>query len=153
HERLIPALHRLAGRLLVAVDQAKLQFERAFLAWKHNDKRAQYLLKANELRLIERYTEQIPWGSDAQEKWTFLRASKRRRNIISASAVAAVCALIGMSWFASMQYQLGEQRRFLRESGYPPALYDWQHQLKTLALVEKFDLERFTWLSSQLVEE
>ena len=38
HERLIPALYRLTGKLLAEVDQAKLKFQNAFQAWQVNDK-------------------------------------------------------------------------------------------------------------------
>jgi len=37
--------------------------------------------------------------------------------------------------------------------GYPPMLYDSQRQFRKLALTEPLDLERFTWLSSDSVEE
>jgi hypothetical protein len=82
HERLIPALYRLTGKLLAEVDQAKLKFENAFVAWQKN-----------------------------------------------------------------------EAKRFLGDIGYPSELYDSQHQLKKLALTEPLNLERFTWLSSDSVEE
>jgi hypothetical protein len=68
HERLIPALYRLTGKPLAEVDQAKLKFQNAFQAWKTNDKHSHYLLKAKELRLVERYETQIPWGKDEQER-------------------------------------------------------------------------------------
>jgi hypothetical protein len=41
HERLIPALYRLTGKLLAEVDQARVKFQNAFQAWKTNDKRRQ----------------------------------------------------------------------------------------------------------------
>jgi len=115
HERLIPALYRLTGRLLAEVDQVKLKFENAFLAWQKNDKRSHYLLKAKELRLVERFETQIPWGKDEQEKKNYLQRSKRRRRFVRVAAVAAGLALIGSSWVAELQLQRFENRRFLRE--------------------------------------
>ncbi|MGH9753568.1 MAG: hypothetical protein ACREA2_12360 [Blastocatellia bacterium] len=153
HERLIPALYRLTGKLLVEVDQAKLKFENAFLAWQKNDKRSGYLLKAKELRLVERFETQIPWGRDEQEKKNFLRRSKRRRRFVRATAVAAGLALIALGWVAGLLFQRYEHRKFLGDEGYPPELYDSQHQLKKLELTEPLNLERFTWLSSDSVEE
>ncbi|MGE0886751.1 MAG: twin-arginine translocation signal domain-containing protein [Blastocatellales bacterium] len=153
HERLIPALYRLTGKLLAEVDQAKLKFQNAFQAWKTNDKRSAYLLKAKELRLVERYESQIPWGNDEQEKKGFLRVSQRRRTFLKGAATAAVTALAGGSWASYLWYQRSEGTRYLRESGYPEELYDWQHQLKKLELTGPLDLERFTWLSSQSIEE
>src|SRR5262245_24320660 len=153
HERLIPALYRLTGKLLAEVDQARLKFENAFVAWQKSGERSHYLMKGKDLRLVERFETKIPWGATAQEKQSFLNRSKRRRRFVKVAAVAAGLALIGLGWVASLQYKQFEDRRFLRESGYPPVLYDSQRQLKKLALTEPLDLERFTWLSSNLVEE
>jgi Leucine-rich repeat (LRR) protein len=153
HERLIPALHRLTGKLLGEIEQARLRFENAFLAWQKNDKRGHYLLKGKDLKLIERNASQMPWGSAEQEKQNYLWQSLRRRSLIRVGAMATILALIGLGYAGSLQYQRLEARRYLSESGYPPQLYDWQHQLKKLELAESLDLERFTWLSSKSVEE
>ena len=153
HERLIPALYRLTGKLLAEVDQAKLKFQNAFQAWQTNDKRSRYLLKGKELRLVQRYETQIPWGQDEQEKKSFLFRSKRRRQFVRAATVAAVLALIGVGWFSILQYQRLENRRYLTESGYPAELYDFQHQLKKLEMTEPLNLEHFIWLSSDSIEE
>ena len=67
--------------------------------------------------------------------------------------MAAVLALIGAGWFSILQYQRFENRRYLTESGYPAELYDFQHQLKKLEMTEPLNLERFTWLSSDSIEE
>lgn len=152
HERLITALYRLTGKLLAEVDQAKLKFQNAFQAWQTNDKRSRYLLKGRELRLVQRYETQIPWGKDEQEKKSFLFQSKRRRQIVWAATVAVMLALIGAAWFSILQYQRFE-RRYLTENGYPAELYDMQHQLKILVLTEPLNLEHFTWLSSDSIEE
>lgn len=119
HERLIPALYRLTGKLLAEVDQARLKFENAFLAWQKNGERSHYLMKGNDLRLVERFETKIPWGANAQEKQSFLNSSKRRRRFVKATTLAAGFALIGLGWVASLQYQRFEGRRFLRENGYP----------------------------------
>jgi hypothetical protein len=153
HERLIPALYRLTGKLLAEVDQARLKFENAFLAWHKNGERSHYLMKGNDLRLVERFEAKIPWGANAQEKQSFLNRSKRRRRFFKVAMMAAGLALIGVIWVASLQYQRFDGERFLSDSGYPLELYDSQHQLKKLALTEPLNLERFTWSSSDLVEE
>lgn len=153
HERLIPALYRLTGKLLAEVDQAKLKFQNGFQAWHTNDKRSRYLLKGKELRLVQRYETQIPWGKDEQEKKSFLFRSKGHRQLVRAATVAAVLAMIGTGWFSIQQYQRFEHRKYLTESGYPAELYDFQHQLKRLELNEPLNLEHFTWLSSDSIEE
>ena len=153
HERLIPALYRLTGKLLAEVDQAKLKFQNAFQAWKNNDKRSHYLLKAKDLRLVERYETQIPWGNDEQEKKSYLNRSKRQRSLMRVASVTAAVLLIAAGWVANLWYQRYEHTRYLFEGGYPRELYDWQHQLKKLEMTEPLDLERFRWLSSDSVEE
>ena len=153
HERLIPALYRLTGKLLAEVDQAKLKFQNAFQAWQTNDKRWRYLLEGKELRLVQRYETQIPWGQDEQEKKGFLFRSKRRRQLDWVALVIATLLLIGASLFAIVQYLRVENRRYVTESGYPSELYDFQHRLKKLELTEPLNLERFTWLSSDSIEE
>jgi len=153
HERLIPALYRLTGKLLAEVDQAKLKFQNAFQAWKTNDKRRHYLLKAKELRLVERYETQIPWGNDEQEKKNFLRISQRRRMFIKGAAVATIIAVTVISWASYLQYQRSNGESYLSANDYPPSLYDWQHRLKKVELIQPLNLERFTWLSSNSLEE
>src|SRR5436853_1245922 len=154
HERLIPALYRLTGRLLAEVDHAKVKFQNAFQAWKINDKRRHYFLKAKELRLVERYEAQIPWGADEEEKKSFLYLSKRRRRFIRSAAAVLGLMLIALAWASALQYQRIENKKYLRdESGYPPELIDYQHQLKKLELIEPLNLDRFTWLFSDSVEE
>lgn len=158
HERLIPALRRafyqLSGRQIdEELEQAKLKFQNAFQAWKTNDKRSAYLLKAKGLKLVERFESQIPWGNDEQEKKSFLRVSQRRRMFLKGVATAGVTALAGGGWASCLLYQRSEGRRYLRESGYPEELYDWQHHLKKLELTGPLDLDRFSWLSSQSIEE
>jgi hypothetical protein len=161
HERLIPALYRLTGKLLAEVDQAKLKFQNAFQAWQTNDKRSRYLLKGKELRLVQRYETQIPWGHDEQEKKSFLFRGKRRRKFVWAAMVTALLVLIGAGWVTKLQIQQIQlknkeirQREYLSgESGYPAELYDYQQQLKKLEMTEPLNLERFTWLSSNSIEE
>jgi predicted ABC-type exoprotein transport system permease subunit len=101
HERLLPALHRVAGQLLAEVDQTRLKFENAFTAWKNSNQDAQYLLKAGDLRAVERYQSQIPWGKDAPEKRAFLRRSQRRRTIVRLVIIATVLCLLAIGWLAN----------------------------------------------------
>ncbi|HYH86098.1 MAG TPA: AAA family ATPase, partial [Pyrinomonadaceae bacterium] len=153
HERLIPALHRMAGQLLAEVDQAKLRFENAFTAWKNSDRSGRYLLKAGELRAVERYETQIPWGKDAPEKRAFLSRSRRRRTLGRLELTAMVICLIAVGWLANTQYQRYDAQTYLKYNNYPPELYDWQHQLKTLVLNGPVNVQRFSWLHSNSLEE
>lgn len=109
--------------------------------------------KGRDLRLVERFETKVPWGASAPEKQRFLNRSKRRRRFVRAATVASALAFVGLGWVANLQFQRFEDKRFLRETGYPQELYEWQHKLKKLALTEPLDLERFTWLSSDAIEE
>lgn len=153
HERLIPALYRLTGRLLAEVDQAKVKFQNAFQAWQINDKRSRYLLKGKDLRLVERYEMQIPWGDDEQVKKSFLLQSERRRQFVWAASVATMWALSGISFFSIRRYEQSQDQGYLTENGYPAELYDYQQQLKKLEMTEPLNLEHFPWLSSDFIEE
>lgn len=153
HERLIPALRRISGQLLADVDQAKLKFENAFTAWKNGERGSQYLLKTKDLRSVERYKHQIPWAKDIAEKQIFLHRSQRRRTLRQITTIVLIISLIASGWFASAQYQHYEAKRYLQDNNYPPELYDWQNQLKTLELREGFNVKRFPWLQSSNLEE
>src|SRR5262249_50522128 len=98
HERLIPATLRLTGKLLAEVEQAKLKFGNAFSAWKNNERRSRFLLKAGELRLIELYENQIPWGTDEQEKRNFLNLSRRQHTLNRIGMGLAIVALTVGAW-------------------------------------------------------
>lgn len=153
HERLIPALHRMAGQLLAEVDHAKLKFENSFTAWKNSDRSRRYLLKAGELRSIERHQAQISSGQDASEKLAYLRQSRRRRTLRRFALAATLIALMAGAWVAYSQYQRYDATRYLTDNHYPPELYDWQHQLRTLKLNEPVNLQRFPWLYSNTLED
>lgn len=153
HERLIPALHRMAGQLLGEVTQTKLSFENAFTAWKNSGQRARYLLKAGELRAVERYESQIPWGKDAPEKRAYLRRSIRRRTLSRLSLTAIFLCLTVTAWLTYSKYQRYGAQQYLRDNNYPPELYDWQNQLKALALRDPVSVQRFPWLRSNTLEE
>lgn len=153
HERFIPALNRMAGQLLADVDQARLKFENAFMAWTNSEKSARYLLRAGELRLVERYEAQIPWGRDSSEKSAFLRYSQRRRTLRRLVLGALLIFLPTAGWLGTSQYQRYDARTSLRDSNYPPDLYEWQNQLKTLRMAEPINVQRFPWLHSDTLEE
>jgi len=153
HERLIPALYRLTGKLLAEVEQVKLKFLNAFQAWKNNDRLSRYLLRAKELRLVERFETQIHWGNDEQDKRNFLHRSKQRRKIIIGLSVAII--VFGLMWIfrKSLTWQV---ERYLDERAYYASLSALQPQmkgLKKLELTDLLDLERFNCLSFQSIEE
>ncbi len=159
HERLIPAVNRLAGRLIGELEETKQKFVVAFSAWRKN-KASQYLLKGKDLRLVKRYKSQIPWGKDEVEKLKFLKSSTRYQIFKRLTASLLIIFLLTGSWFTNnwyRQYETGnkvaEAKTFLRDSNYPPELYDYQGQLKVLELTGEFNTIRFPWLQSNTLEE
>ncbi len=159
HERLIPALYRLTGKLLAEVDQAKLKFQNAFQAWKTNDKRLRYLLRLNELRLVRRYETQIPWGNDQEEKKNFLYRSKRRSRfikIINGIATVTVVGMIWIFWEPLITRPLEEVENYLEERAYYSSLFALQGQmmnLKKLEITRQLDPKRLTCSSFRSLEE
>jgi internalin A len=152
HERLIPALNRSAGKLLGELEEAKGKFVGAFTAWRKNNA-SQYLLRGKDLRLVERYKSQIPWGKDETEKLNFLKRSKRHRALKRLMSAVLIITLLASGWLANSQYQRYDDRKYLKNNNYPPELYDWQHQLKVLELNEPFNTSSFPWLHSNTIEE
>jgi hypothetical protein len=84
HERLIPALRRIAGKQLSAADQASQLLDRRVNEWLGNNRARRYLLKWRELRLIERQRPYIVWGANRTHKDALLVSTKRRRRTITA---------------------------------------------------------------------
>lgn len=93
HERLIPALNRVAGHLPGELDEAKQQLVDAFSAWQKN-KASRYLLRGKDLRLVENYWGQISWGKDEQEKLSFLKRSQQRRTLRRLISGALIISLV-----------------------------------------------------------
>jgi internalin A len=137
------------------IDQATLELVKAFSAWKDNERRARFLLKAQDLRLIERFEDQIHWGTgeDEQERRYFFDLSKRRRRLDRIILGATILYLVGVAGLAAFQYPRAGCRNYLRDSGYPPELCDWQGQLKVLKLRQPLDLESFSGLNSKTIED
>jgi internalin A len=151
HERLIPAINRLSG--LGKKAEAKQKLEYAFSAWKNSKGASQYLLRSRDLRLVERYKSKIPLGKDELEKLRFLKRSQQRRTVRRVIMTAGIIYLVVSGWFAYSQYRNYEVRNYLRSKGYPPELYDWQHQLKSLEVNAPVVTDRFPWLHSNTLEE
>ncbi|MCD9189067.1 MAG: AAA family ATPase [Pyrinomonadaceae bacterium] len=152
HERLIPALNRLAGRLIGELEETKQKFAGAFAAWSKN-KASQYLLKGKDLRLVERYQSQIPWGKEESAKLNFLKNSRRHRMFSRVLAVLVIISLTAGGWLANSQYQRYDAQTYLRDNNYPPELHDYQSQLKSFELNGEFNPKRFPWLKCNNLEE
>jgi tetratricopeptide (TPR) repeat protein len=118
HERLIPALRRLAGKQLSAADRANQLLERRANEWLGNGRHSRYLFSWAELRLIKKQRRFITWGKDRQAKEDLLSASRRRFRVqFVATGLIAMLAVIGWAWWNSNQWQSYLIRRDLRDYG------------------------------------
>jgi tetratricopeptide (TPR) repeat protein len=78
HERLIPALRRIANKELTEADRANLLLDRRANEWQGSNRDKRYLFSWRELRLIGKQTPFLQWGQNRNVKQALLRASKRR---------------------------------------------------------------------------
>lgn len=144
HETIIPALRRLTGLVLAEAEQAELKLKTAYEAWqKSNSKNPAYLLQGKELHQVLKYLPQISWQAD--EKATFIKHSKQKRNRIRCFAYSFIL-LLGLSGFYGWQaYLVHTYRQDLLNWGLPADLYDYQTQLEILEINDE-DVRHLHWL-------
>jgi hypothetical protein len=103
HERLIPALRRLAAKELSEVDVARRLLERKVGEWTANNQKFRYLLRRRELTLIKRHRAQLVRNPQKTAKAKFLSRSLMLRNL----KLSVVCltlllaASITIWWFSA----------------------------------------------------
>jgi len=102
HERLIPALRRLAAKELSEVDVARRLLERKVSEWTVNERKSRYLLRGRELRLVKRHRVQLIRNPQKDAKATFLTRSMLRFRIklVAACMTLLVVAGAGFWWFS-----------------------------------------------------
>ncbi len=100
HERLIPALLKLAGKQLSQADQANQLFNRRVNEWLGNEKESHYLLRWKELRKIDKQKNFLTWGENEQAKKELMAQSRSRqkRKISSMCACFIVLLIAWMLW-------------------------------------------------------
>lgn len=67
HERLIPALLKIAGGMLGPQERANQLLNRRVSMWVENGKKSRFLLDLSEWLLIRKHRPAIVWGSQSQE--------------------------------------------------------------------------------------
>src|SRR5262249_7302202 len=92
HERMIPALRRLAGKQLGDAERAEQLLDRRTNEWLGNKSDSRYLFSIRELFLIRKQMSFITWGSKRRAKEELLAASKRRYKL-RAIALALIILL------------------------------------------------------------
>jgi len=124
HERLIPALMRLAGKELSEVDHANQLLDRRVNEWLGNQRSRRYLLSWQELWSIQRQRPYLVWGAKRRQKERLLLQSQRR--VYGRLALLLVLLLVvggvssWLSWTPQGQIQ---QVRWQLESPWYHPLY------------------------------
>ena len=106
HEKLIPALTRLAGKELSDVDKANKLLDRRVNEWLGNNCSSRYLFNLRELWLIERQKPYLMWGNNRRQKERLLSKSQRRYQ--SYGAIFTVLLLVMVSVFSWLQTPGGQ---------------------------------------------
>lgn len=78
HERLIPALRRIAGKELSSADHANQLLDRRVNEWLGNNRASRYLLTWREWWLIQKQRPYLVWGKQKTQKDVLLGKSRLR---------------------------------------------------------------------------
>ena len=107
HERLIPALRRVAGKQLGPADLANQLLDRRVYEWLGNGRSARYLLTWRELRLMRQQRPFLQWGPNRNDKQLLLTASwSRLRFRIALSSAPVIAAIVAVVMWNSQWGQL-----------------------------------------------
>src|SRR6266498_1458072 len=122
HERLIPALRRIANKELTEADRANLLLDRRANEWQGNNRDKRYLFSWRELRSIGKQTPFLQWGQNRSVKQELLRASKRKLRFRFALAAlsASLAITAALIWYGEFsrrsraEQQANSSRRLLQ---------------------------------------
>src|SRR5262245_14477191 len=118
HERLIPALRRMAGKQLSEADRADQLLDRRTNEWLGAERASRYQFSWSELRLINKHRRFVTWGKQRQAKEELLAASRRRFRLrYAALGLAIPFALLGWIGWNSNAWQTYLIKRELRSYG------------------------------------
>src|SRR5262245_4075303 len=118
HERLIPALRRLAGKQLSEADRAGQLLDRRTNEWLGAGRASRYLFSWSELRLINKNRRFFTWGRQRQAKEELLASSRRRYRLrYAALGFVIPLALIGRIGWNSNAWQTYLIKSELRNNG------------------------------------
>ena len=127
HERLIPALRRIAGKELSEADRASLLLDRRFNEWTGNNRDRRYRLTWRELRSIKKQTPFMQWEPNHSGKESLIAASWRqiRLRFILASLPVLLAIVFISVWYSQwgqLQYIKWEVAEYSDELTEPEAL-------------------------------
>ncbi len=96
HERLIPALRRLAGKELSEVERANQLLERRVNEWLGNERSRRYLFSIRELWTLKKQKPYLQWGKRRHQKEELLKRSRRWRALRSGVALLLALLVVGV---------------------------------------------------------
>ncbi|MGF1512895.1 MAG: NACHT domain-containing protein [Elainellaceae cyanobacterium] len=112
HERLIPALMRVAGKELTEADKANQLLERRVNEWLGNGRAGRYLLGWLELWRVRRQRPFLVWGAKRRQKEALIRVSQRRVSWVLGGLAAVV--LVGGFGYGYLNVTVPGQMRWVR---------------------------------------
>uniref|UniRef100_UPI000A4B2E1B ATP-binding protein n=1 Tax=Marinobacterium profundum TaxID=1714300 RepID=UPI000A4B2E1B len=141
HERIIPALRRLAGEALSGADKANQLLNKRVNEWMGNQCSSRFLLSWRELGLIQKQKQYLVWGTKVTQKETLIAKSRWRRNGWLATAGAVAVFLLSLIIF----YDTDSGQIWLMEralwSQTQKAENPYSLQMSALALVHRNHVE------------
>ncbi len=118
HERMIPALRRLAGKQLSDTERADQLLDRRTNEWLGNGRHYRYRFSRYELRLINKHKHFITWGKERQAKEELLAISRRRFRLqYATTCLVMLLTTIGWIGWNSNAWQTYLIKRDLRSYG------------------------------------
>ncbi len=131
HERLVPVLRRLTGRVLAAVDQRRLIFETEYARWCETRNR-RHLVAGKDLRWALRQLDQYILGENRAAKTEYMAACLRRRTMLRLAVSGAGIAGAAGVYGALRVFDTVKEKQALKSWGLPPELLLAQYSLDVL---------------------
>lgn len=117
HERLIPALRRVASKDLSEADKANFLLDRRSGEWQGNKHHRRYLLSLRELLLIRKQKPFLQWGQNKEIKKELISASYKRQYFLASLLVLPILLLLSLYPLSRTQFvQLQLIKREISES-------------------------------------
>ncbi|MCI0693810.1 hypothetical protein L0337_17610 [candidate division KSB1 bacterium] len=102
HERLIPAVRRMAGQVFSQADQANQLLERRVNEWLGNERASRYLLDWRELQRIKKQKPYLVWGTRQSQKEELLKQSQHRLQRLAGLVIVPMILLFAFgAWWQS----------------------------------------------------
>ncbi len=96
HERLIPPVRQLAGKVLPDLELVNQLLHRRTNEWINNERNRRFLLSFRELWKVNKYKHRLSWGNNELQKRELVNASKRYVMTLLGGVVVLTMILTGL---------------------------------------------------------